>query len=255
MSHDSDGVHEFMQGQLRTAVLVACQVGEALARARERALRESEGVDREHAQALRERLAGERAADAALLRSGATPGWADSAPAEQVVEAVQATAKWQGQDPEAGAARRELWQWAKDQGVDLEVMQSDIDRARAALQERVDGLRASAAERTDEGATLVAMAADDLQEALERGGTASAYGAAHEGDAQTEYDSAERREALAARLQSAGVPDEAVDAVVVADRSQALPATEAVATVTRKGTKARRARGRGQRGAEQGRGR
>ena len=43
------------------------------------------------------------------------------------------------------------------------------------------------------------------------------------------YDTHERRAQLRERLQNAGVPDQAVDARVVADTGQALPAAEAVA--------------------------
>ena len=43
------------------------------------------------------------------------------------------------------------------------------------------------------------------------------------------YDTHERRAQLRERLQNAGVPDQAVDARVVADTGQGLPAAEAVA--------------------------
>lgn len=55
-------------------------------------------------------------------------------------------------------------------------------------------------------------------------------------DAAAAYDTHERREQLRERLQNAGVPDQAVEARVVADTGQGLPAAEAVA---RRGPSAR----------------
>ena len=49
-------------------------------------------------------------------------------------------------------------------------------------------------------------------------------------DVDPAYDTHERREQLRERLQNAGLPDQAVDARVLADAGQGVPAAEAVAT-------------------------
>jgi colicin import membrane protein len=58
------------------------------------------------------------------------------------------------------------------------------------------------------------------------------------------YDSAERRRDLAAELQGLA-DDETIEARVIADTNQALPADEAVSNTPRRAPAARRSRGKG----------
>jgi hypothetical protein len=248
---ESDGVHEFAQGQVRTMLLVAAQVGEALARARAERLRELEHGEREALAALRERLAAEQRAAAATLRDGAKRGW-DSATPAQVSDAVEAGSQWAGESAAIDADRRELWDWAREtHGVDLGDLQTQVDAARATLlAQRADALRESADGREDEGATLLGKAADDLQESVDavlagEPGQAQGLAAAagrHEQDAEVAYDSAERREELAARLTERGFDEEVVSAAVTADLGNALPVSAAVAQAATNGRKPAKAR-------------
>jgi hypothetical protein len=88
---------------------------------------------------------------------------------------------------------------------------------------------ARAAARADE-LTAAAVLAQPLDGAAERADV--------EHDAEVLYDSAERRQQLADRLESAGVGEEAAEARILSDTSQAVPTNQAIS----RGAKAPKAR-------------
>lgn len=243
MQHESDGIHEVLQGQGRVLIAVAGHVGEALARAREQQLRETAAADTESARVMQQRLDAERAAARASVAPVAQAGWADHASPEQVVEAWQTTTQWSGSDPAIDDARRSLHDWGKERGVDLEALNADVEAVRAALADRAKGMHeaARAPGEDHEGSAYLELAAIELEDALDAyadgrpadGEDLEAVSHEHDDMGEALYDSADRRRDLAATLVGRGIETEAVNARVLADTSAAAPIAEAAASGTK----------------------
>jgi hypothetical protein len=127
--------------------------------------------------------------------------------------------------------------------LDVDHLDADPAAVRDALRRREDDLRRAAEERDtarlqEDEAALLMVGADRADRDREPGEAAAKRG---RGDAA--YDSAERREQLAASLEGRGVDEETIEARVVADTSQGAPAHEAVANGPRRAPAARRGRG------------
>lgn len=278
MDHDSDGIEEAFEGQLRVMLTAAGQVGERISRMREEALRRAASASEQEARALHSRLVAERDAARAALATVHRPQWWDQASPDQIATAHQTARAWSREDPDAERAERRIRQEVRTRfGVDVDAAGGDPAAVRAAV-ERASALRAeSGGERSRAGvehveaAQLVAEAetADRLAEEsrqrareqeqgpgdVEEARVASVDAEQHErsaDDARSKaaprYDSAERREATAAELTARGLNSETVDTRMRADVSQAKPATEAVKPgAAGRSLKARRTRGRGAR--------
>jgi len=243
--HEADGgVHDSLEATARTALTVAMQVGERLARLREDLLAEAARRDAAHARALRARFDGERAAAVAQLEMVGRPEWWQQAETRDVVRLAETAQAWQGVEPKAAAALDTIGQQVRDRyGLDLLELAA-TERAKAAqhrteavvliaeadrIDRTVDSARRDPAEQAVDGA-----AADDARTASRDTATAPADRAA------VAYDSAERREGLAAELERAGVTGEDLAVRLRADTNQARPAFEAASA-----TPSRRAATRG----------
>ena len=139
--------------------------------------------------------------------------------------------------------------WKSRSGYDPE---RDVDSERhRATSEEAEALRliteADRADRVAEEARTTAArdrGPEETQRAHVQAEGYKAQGDSARGDAQTLYDSAGRRQATAADLESKGISPEAVGAKMRADVGQAKPPTEAVKGGQGKPPKARKTRGR-----------
>lgn len=141
----------------------------------------------------------------------------------------------QQHDPELLAGHDRALMGSDDAREDVRTRERFVETWRARTGATVDGDAARAAARVDE-LTAGAVLAEPLEGAAAR--------VELERDAEVLYDSAERRQQLAARLDAAGVGAEAKEARLISDASQAVPANEAVVR-GKSAPKARRARPQG----------
>lgn len=275
MSVDSDGIEESFENAARTAVTVAVRVGEQLARIHEehlaKARAQSEQAGREYAARLR----AERDAARAQLAPVHRDEWWAGADVNAIGAAYTTAKAWEDRDAEAARASCRIRSELRDRyGVDVDApgdpgaVQAALARA-AALRIEAEGQRAQGREDVVTGALLVAEAdridrrvedarlagVDGRQEdarvldgpglvvpgvdepaVLER---ESARADATRDAGAVAYDSAERRQAMAAGLE--GKADaETIRARVVADTSQARHPREAVSTPPSASTATRR---------------
>lgn len=287
MSVDSDGIEESFESAARTAVTVAARVGEQLARIHEEHLAtaraQSEQAGREYAA----RLHAERDAARAQLAPVHRDEWWAGADVNAIGAAYTTAKAWEDRDAEAARASYRIRTELRDRyGVDVDApgdpaaVQAALARA-TALRIEAEGQRDQGREDVVTGAVLVAEAdridrrvedarladvngrqedarfldgpglavpgVDAPREVLERD---SARADATRDAGAVVYDSAERRQTMAAGLE--GKADaETIRARVVADTSQARHPREAVltdpsptATTARPGRSLQRQRGR-----------
>lgn len=252
-----DGVTEAAAGKLRVALMVAGQTGQVMAQAHAQRQREAAA---ESADALRQaerQLEAQRAMDRAKLHGTRREAWWRDAQPEALADAWRTAETWR-EDPTMQPLREHVRERLVERGIDPENVTPDADAYREALLAQAERLRAeAAAKRTQgsaagiEGAELAVLASDDLLDALQQHEGAAGAGsdtavseleeraldADHIGaDAALEYDSAERRELMAASLTAKGVGTEAIAARLVADVSFAEPAREAVVATVNAGT-------------------
>lgn len=171
---------------------------------------------------------------------------AEQVRAERVAELRAAAA----QQSEYEHARQ--WAHEHDPGLladhDRELMGSDNARDDARTRERfVETWRDRTGAAVDGGAHRAAARVDELSAAAvlaepDEGRPVARTELEHE--AEVPYDSAERRQQLAARLDGAGIDSEAKEARLISDASQAVPPNEAIAR-RKAAPKARRARPQG----------
>lgn len=264
MSVDSDGIEESFESAARTAVTVAARVGEQLARIHEEHLAtahaQSEHAGREYAA----RLHAERDAARAQLAPVHRDEWWVGADVKAIGAAYTTAKAWEDRDAEAARASYRIRSELRDRyGVDVDApgdavaVQAALARA-TALRIEAEGQRAQGHEDVVTGTVLVAEAdridrrvedarladvngrqedarvldgpgltvpgADGAREVLER---ESARADTMRDATAVAYDSAERREAMAAGLE--GKADaETIRARMVADTSQARHPREAV---------------------------
>lgn len=131
-------------------------------------------------------------------------------------------------------------------------VEAETERRRGAAEHAEAARLLTEADRADSAAEEFRTAAqhepdpDERQEARVQAETHQAHADSARADARPLYDSAERRQATAADLESKGISPEAVGAKMRADVSQAKPATEAAKGGPAKSPKARKTRsGRG----------
>lgn len=140
------------------------------------------------------------------------------------------------------------WKSRTDQDPAREVQ---AERHRGAAEEAEAARLLSEADRADRRADESRTDAqrdpelEERQAARVQSETHQTHAGAARADSQLLYDSAGRREATAADLESKGIGAEAVGARMYADVSQAKPATEAVKVPAGKSPKARKTRGHG----------
>lgn len=276
MAEESDGIEEAFEGTLRVALTAAARVGEQVARQREAAARQAQAEGESAAAQLAGRLNAEREAARASYAPLHRPDWWDAAQPEDIARAYQTAKAWTDVDPEAVRAEQRIVEEVRSRyGVDLAAQATDPATVRDALdqaeQARADAGSQASAEQDDtlEGAQLLAEAdAVDrfaeaqraTQEPDERTtgtepsgvdhtpasqpagadvGATPAEAMALQEEAGVAYDSADRRAEMADQLD--GVADQAtVEARVLADTSQARPATDATKTDAGRSPRARK---------------
>lgn len=278
MAVESDGIEEAFEGTLRVALTAAARVGEQVARQREAAARQAQAEGESAAAQLAGRLNAEREAARASYAPLHRPDWWDAAQPEDIARAYQTAKAWADVDPEAVRAEQRIVEEVRSRyGVDLAAQVTDPAMVRDALdraeQARADAGSQASAGQDDalEGARLLAEAdaVDRLAEAQqatqepdERTTGTEPSGVDHtpasqpsgagvdatpeeataiQEEAGVAYDSADRRAEMADQLD--GVADEAtVEARVLADTSQARPATDATKTDAGRSPRARKGR-------------
>ncbi|BCW77893.1 MULTISPECIES: hypothetical protein [unclassified Arthrobacter] len=246
---ESDGIEEAIESMSRVGLTVAGRLGEQLARTREQELRRAQAAEEQQARELQARFDAERAAARAQLAPVMDNRWWDTASGRDIERVHETATAWKDHDP----AARDAAEVIRDQvqrryGLDLEHLGADEASVTDALARAEQNREQAEQERTagrDGTAQAMALLAEADREDRDR-----AHGVAEENrhpetlreEAASEYDSAERRQELAASLD--GVADrEAVQARLSADQDQATPPTAAVAKAPGRNPKARKARG------------
>jgi colicin import membrane protein len=243
MADEPDGMHEVFQGGARVALTAAGLIAERLMRAREQAQRDAQAASEHEARELQTRLDAERTAARASLAPVAGDDWWQRAGVDDVARAWETAKAWEDVDADARRITDRMREQLHDRyAIEVDYLDADPAAVRDALTRREDDLRRAAQERDtarlqDDEAALLMVGADRADRDREPGEAAA------KGDrGDTVYDSAERREQLAASLEGRA-DEETIEARVVADTSQGAPAHEAVANGPRRAPAARRSRG------------
>ena len=228
MADESDGMNDAVEGHLRIGLTLATRTAEVLAQIVAERAREAAAASQDQARQLTARLEAERAAARASVDGVGTDQWWERAQPEQIAAAWQTTQTWKGLDTDlAGAGEKIAEQVAARYGVDVERIDPDLQALRRALAEREGAEQEASAQRAaargqDVEAVVLMVDADaaDRQGQPERAQQV-------EQSSEVAYDSAERRQALAARLEKVASPD-AVQARVLTDIAHAKPPHDAV---------------------------
>jgi colicin import membrane protein len=246
---ESDGIDEAIEEMSRVGLTVAGRLGEQLARAREQELRRAQAAEEQLARELQTRFDAERAAARAQLAPVMDSRWWDTASGRDVERVHETATAWKDHDP----AARDAAEVIRDQvqrryGLDLDNLGADEASVAEALakaerdREQAEQERRTGREENDRAGQLLAEA-DREDRDRERDVTEENQrpeSLAEEADLK--YDSAERRQDLAASLED--VADrEAVQARLSADQDQATPPSAAVAKAPGRNPKARKTRG------------
>jgi len=260
---ESDGIEETFEGTARVALTAAGQLGEQLARLREEQLGRARARSEEEGRQYALRLHAERDAARAQLTPVRDDRWWTTASPQDIAQAYTTARSWEHVDAQAAQAAARIRTEARDRyGVDLDsapldtaamdaafargqalerqataerqLEREDLAQAQALLAQADRAERAAEEARRDSGVgvddVLAAVALDapatpssDRRpvEEHEREAAQARDGAA------VAYDSAERRAAFAADLESKGLDRELVATRMRADVSNAEPATEA----------------------------
>lgn len=255
MADERDGISEAFEGQLRVAVTAAGRVGEIFARQREEAARRAQAAGQQEARKLTSRMNAERQSARTEYSSVYRNDWWERATPEQIGTTLATARAWGNEDPEAvraeGRMRDELRTrygvdvdqaggdpQAVQAAVDAELLrrQSETERQRGTGEETEAALLMREADRADRHqADAADQRAENAPEGSEERTQARVEAQTHERSAEAaraeagpKYDSAERREADANKLEAKGVDKEAVSARMSADVGNARPATDAV---------------------------
>ena len=215
---ESDGIAEVFDEGMRLAITAAGRLAERRIREREQEMRDAQTQSEQTARELQARIDAERRTALAQLEATRHPEWWDHASVDDVASAWEAAQEWRDRDSVAeAAAARMRPEIIERYGLDPEKVGVQADDA-AAVGDASAGEHAQRLE-----ATAIVGAAD-------RGERAEAL----------DYDSAERRARASEVLSEAGVDEDVVESHRLADTSQALPASEAVADAPRRRPRARR---------------
>lgn len=245
---ESDGIEEAIEAMSRVGLTVAGRLGEQLARTREQELRRAQAAEEQQARELQARYDAERAAARAQLAPVMDNRWWDTASGRDVERVHEAAAAWKDHDP----AARDAAEVIRDQvqhryGLDVDNLGADEASVAEALAKKEQDRYQTQSERKadrDEDAQAAGLLAEADREDRDREQDVTEENQRPEtlrADAGTKYDSAERRQELAASLE--GVADrEAVQARLSADQDQGTPPSAAVSKGQRP-AKVRKTRG------------
>ena len=203
----ADGMAEEVERQVQLAISAAAQGARKVITSRQAALVAAAAQSETRAQQLRAQLERERALASSRIQPVFEDAWWDAAEPRDVGEMWERAQQWRRPDaPDAEAT----------------VFDSASERIEQETRDRW---------RLDAGAVAALAYADNVAE-HDRRAVAAQRPAEDRVDAvpaaDERYDSRKRRDRLQARLGSADVPREAVDAQVLSDTAQARPAAEAV---------------------------
>ncbi|MDA3145773.1 hypothetical protein JSO19_00070 [Leucobacter sp. UCMA 4100] len=270
---ETDGVEETFDDAMRVAVTAGGRFGEVAARLREQQAREAEAQSQQQARELRARFDAERSAATQQLRQVQQGDWWDRSGAQDVGKMYATAHAWREHEPEAQRAvdrmnyelRSRYRIDANDTGADpqrvadqLAKYEADRQAELATEQQQRHGREQAEAQRLMTDADRLDREADHAQAAAEfEPDPAERERADREAadyreratdtraDGALEYDSAERRQATASRMEAKGVDRDAVAARMHADQSQGSPAT--MATAPTRAPKARKGNAAGNR--------
>jgi len=246
---ESDGIDEAIEGMSRVGLTVAGRLGEQLARAREQELRRAQAAEEQQARELQARFDAERAAARAQLAPVMDNRWWGTASGRDVERAHETATAWKDHDP----AARDAAEVIRDQvqrryGLEVDNLGADeATVAEALAKAQRDREQAEQERRTgrDENTQAGQLLAEADREDRDRERDVTEENQRPEAlaeEAGIQYDSAERRQDLAASLED--VADrEAVQARLSADQDQATPPSAAVAKAPGRNPKARKTRG------------
>lgn len=219
---ESDGIEEAADGAMRTGLMVAARIGEQLARMREEQLRTIAAAEEQRARELQERFNAQRAAARAQLAPVSREDWWDKATPEMIERVHETATAWKAYDPEAAQAAEKISEQVQNRnGIDVnnpgadEASVSDaLTRAQQARSEAESERTKASAARTDEVVVGAAVAGANRQDRAEK--------------SEPAWDTAERRQQLAASLEGKG-DREAVNSRLLADKHQGTHPSAAVA--------------------------
>lgn len=239
----SDGVLDEAEGNMRQALMAAAQLARSATHARKEAFERATRRDLDAAKQLQGQLDAQRLAARAVLAPVHERSWWDQAQTRDVARAYQTAVTFRDEDQAARDAESRIRQELRDRyGVDVNETGADPSVVQAALVDR-EGTRWEQKDlqeqaRTDQdvaaGLTVTAEALEltakheDADEAAQLRKLAADV----EQDAQLTWDSAERREAHIARIQSGEAQPTAATAWKQADVDNARHPREAIASKT-----------------------
>lgn len=220
---ESDGMNEAVEGGMRAGMMAAARIGEQLARMREQSLREIQQAEEQRARGLQDRFAAAQAAARAQLEPVSRDDWWDKATPEMIERAHETATAWKDHDPVAAEHAEQIRDQVQQRygfdvnnpGASEHEISAAVDRAQQAREQAENERSQASAARTDE---VVAGAA--VAEANREDRARSAAG-------EPAYDSAERRQELAASLAD-HTDREAVNARLTADKHQGTHPNAAV---------------------------
>lgn len=261
---DNDGVEDAVRGAMRVALTVGGQLGQRGAQLLIQRRLDAQLASEERARELQARYDAERAAARSELAVVQRADWWDNASPDQIGRAWQTARAWRGLDPDADRASEEIARQVRDR-YDIDALAPGADRA--AVEEALRTRQADAAGRLREAAAAAsaehaAHEARGAESDRERDGAAldevaaavilaeplqtlvpdSEAAGEH---AETLYDTAERRQQLADRLDHEGVDAEALESRLLSDVAQGVPTREAIKPAGTKSPKARKTSPRG----------
>lgn len=222
---EADGMDEAVDGAMRTGLMVAGRIGEQLARMREEEQRSIAAAEEQRARVLQERFDAQRAAARAQLAPTARDDWWDKATPDMIERVHETATAWKAYDPLAAQASTHIRDQVQARyGIDVDNTRADeasisaaLTRSQQARSEAEDERTKAAAARTDEAVAGAAVAGANRQD-----------NAVHKTQGEPAYDSPQRRQQLADRLDGKG-DREAVNSRLLADKHQGTPAAAAVA--------------------------
>jgi colicin import membrane protein len=246
---ESDGIEEAIEGISRVGLTVAGRLGEQLARAREQELRRAQAAEEQQARELQARFDAERAAARAQLAPVMDNRWRDTANARDIERAHETATAWKDHDPAARDAAEAIRdQVQRRYGLDVDnlgVNEATVAEALAKAERDREQAEQKRRGGRDENAQAVQLLAEAGREDRDREQDVSEENHrpdALRDEAGSKYDTAERRQVLAASLE--GISDrEAVQARLSADKDQGTPPSAAVAKGSGRSPNARKTRG------------
>ncbi|AMY20691.1 MULTISPECIES: hypothetical protein [Nocardiaceae] len=211
----ADDEHEQLSRQtgmvLRTAVQVAMQVAEALARRREQTLRTAAAGSEAQSRALAGRLNSEQRSAEAFLRRTDDRQWWATADDAHIVDAVRIAHTWKNTSPVADRAAVTIENRLRtDKGIDLTALHDTVNTAAVAAaveRELADRARREIGDRNRSALNEPQSQSSVITQRISLTGV--------------NWDTAQRRELERTELTVAGVDPEAIDAHLLTDTSNA----------------------------------